>query len=110
MGGGDDLGEVEGGGDDLDGGGNDEDLGDGGGEDFGGDVEVEGGCWDVAVLQCLSREASLSFGKVGMRSGFEYEDLGDSVCRAFGFISAVTCESSEISTGRGRTWICVNAK
>ena len=110
MGGGDDLEEVEGGGDDLGGGGSDEDLGGGGGEDFGGDVEVEGGCWDVAVLQCFSREASSSFGKVGMRSGFEYEDLGDSVCRAFAFISAVTCESSEISTGRGRTWICVNAK
>ena len=51
-------------------------------------MEVEGGCWDVAVLQCFSREASSSFGKVGMRSGFEYEDLGDSVCRAFGFILA----------------------
>ena len=86
MGGGDHLGEVEGGGDDLGGGGSDEDLG--GGEDFGGDVEVEGGCWDVAVLQCLSREASLSFGKVGMRSGFEYGDLGDSVRMTFGFILA----------------------
>ena len=42
MGGGDDLGEVEGGGDDLGGGGSDEDLGGGGGEDFGGDVEMEG--------------------------------------------------------------------
>ena len=87
MGGGDHLGEVEGGGDDLGGGGSDEDLG-GGGEDFGGDVEVEGGCWDVEVLQCLSREASLSFGKVGMRSGFEYEDLGDSVRVTFCFIMA----------------------
>ena len=101
MGGGDHLEEIEGGGDDLGGGGE---------EDFGGDVEVEGGCWDVAVLQCFSREASSSFGKVGLGSGFEYEDLGGSVCRAFGFISAVTCESSEISTGRGRTWISVNAK
>ena len=51
MGGGDDLVEVEGGGDDLGGGGSDEDLGGGSGEDFGGDVEVEGGCWDVEVLQ-----------------------------------------------------------
>ena len=51
-------------------------------------MEVEGGCWDVAVLQCFNREASSSFGKVGMRSGFEYEDLGDSVMMTFGFILA----------------------